>query len=347
MTRKAVWIATKLAAASVLFVVLFRPQAFGLSPDTFGGVTPAGMVRHLKETNLTRLLPWLLLATAVKFAGIAAGVARWRVVLSGQDIEVPFPRLLESWLVGRFVGLLLPSALGFDAYRLYDSARHTGRLVESATAVIVEKTIGFLALGVLAFLTFPLAIGLLHLEPHVLLGAWVILGGAVAVALTALLAPRLLFRLARLLPAPRAVRRPLARLGAAVAVYEDKRSLLATAGLLGLLVHLSTIAAFLCAMMGVCDDQTVLPNVSAALPVMVYGAMLGPSPSGEGAREIMFVTLLGTAGRETAAALFAHLAWWTGVFVPSMIGAVLFLLRSRSYREPLRLRTRAVEYPAE
>ena len=51
--------------------------------------------------------------------------------------------LVGTFLVGRFIGMFLPSTLGLDAYRAYDIARRAKDSVGSLTVIVVEKITGF------------------------------------------------------------------------------------------------------------------------------------------------------------------------------------------------------------
>lgn len=346
--KKALGVLIKLVFTVLLFVLLFRPQTFGLSEDTFGGVTPAKMWEELRGTNLSILVPWLVFAALIRLAGMTAGMLRWRLLLKGQGLTIPFGYLVQSWFVGRFFGIFLPSTIGLDGYRFYDSSLYTGQPVKCATVIAVEKLIGFVALTFLVFLTFPLGFRLLNINVVIFAGILVVLAVFVAVAFLLLLNPRVIQILVAVVPTPAKISNMLNKLGLAATAYSGNRMLLLKATFLGLLVHLGTCFMFFGTMMAIRAENTSLWDILFASPVMIYGTVLGPSIGGEGIREIVFVSLLsGTAGA-AAAALFAHLGWWVGDVVPFLIGMPILILRSRKPKDEMaselaRMRSKAAE----
>ena len=57
MKKKAVGVLIKLAFTVLLFLLLFRPQTFGLDENFFGGVTPAKMWDELRGAHWGSLVP--------------------------------------------------------------------------------------------------------------------------------------------------------------------------------------------------------------------------------------------------------------------------------------------------
>ncbi len=348
MKKRALGILVKLGFTVLLFVLLFRPQTFGLSEDTFGGVTPMKMWEELRGADFRVLVPWLLFAVAVRLAGMTAGMLRWRLLLKGQGLTIPFGYLVQSWFVGRFFGIFLPSTIGLDGYRLYDSSLYTGEPVKCATVIAVEKLIGFVALTFLVFLTFPLGFRLLNINIVIFAGILAILAAFVAVAFLLLLNPRVIQILVAVIPTPAKIANTLNKLGLAATAYSGNRILLLKATFLGLLVHLGTCFMFFGTMMAIRAENTSLWDILFASPVMIYGTVLGPSIGGEGIREIVFVSLLSGTTGAAAAALFAHLGWWVGDVVPFLIGMPILILRSRKPKDDMgaelaRVRSKAAD----
>lgn len=71
---------------------------------------------------------------------------KWRILLLADDIRVPLPRLVASYLVGSFFNLFLPSSIGGDVYRVMDVGRHSAQTVRSLAAVFADRLTGFIAL---------------------------------------------------------------------------------------------------------------------------------------------------------------------------------------------------------
>ncbi|MBI4557439.1 MAG: sulfatase-like hydrolase/transferase [Candidatus Hydrogenedentes bacterium] len=332
MQKKLIGTFVKLTVTSGLFILLFRPHTFGLRPDLFGGVTPAKMLAELGQAQAHNLVPWLLFATLIKLCGIMCGVFRWRLLLQGQGLRIPFWYLVQSWFVGRYIGIFLPSTIGLDGYRLYDSIKYTGDIVRPTVVIAVEKLIGVIALTFLVFVTFPLGFRLVHMNVVILVVSLMFLGTLVMTAFLLLLNPRIIQVLVGVFPTPAPIASKLNKLGAAVTAYSGNRALLMKAVFLGLMVHVASCLVYFGTMMALRAENTTLTDILFASPLMIYGTVLGPSIGGEGIREIVFVTLLGATSGAAMAALIGHLGWWTGDVVPFLIGAPIFIFRSSSAR---------------
>jgi len=77
-------------------LLLFRPETFGLSPTTFGGVKPRDMLEELRSVEVHNIFFWLAFATVLKLLGMTAGVFRWRLLLKGQGLSIPFGYMVKS-----------------------------------------------------------------------------------------------------------------------------------------------------------------------------------------------------------------------------------------------------------
>ena len=340
----------KIGVTLLLFLLLFWPEYLGLKPDKFGAVKPWDMWHEIQKAGASNVLFWLGLGLVVKLAGMLCGVLRWRILLHGQGLRMPFWYMTGTWFVGRAFGIFLPGTAGLDGYRLYDSARYTGEAIKCATVIAVEKLIGFIALTGLVFLTFPLGFRLLKINAPVLAAILLVLGGAVVFFLLLLLNPRIIQIIVAVLPAPASVRHKFDKLGASAAAYSGSRFDLLLAVLLGILVHGATCLLFFCTMTAIRAENTSLLDILFASPLMIYGTVIGPSIGGEGIREIIFVTLLGSKSGAAAAVTFAHLGWWVGDVIPFLIGLPIYVARRRPQKAELqaelaeaRMRTAAME----
>jgi hypothetical protein len=100
-------------------------------------------VRGLDPWVFTR---WFLLAMGIKLLGIFANVVRWQVLLRGQGIDLRLRFLCSTYFIGRYFGILTPSTMGLDGWRLYETIRLTRKPVECTTALAVERLVGLVGL---------------------------------------------------------------------------------------------------------------------------------------------------------------------------------------------------------
>src|SRR5581483_10330562 len=78
---------------------------------------------------------------------------RWQRLLAARGVHDSLGRLVRTYFVGYAAGQVLPTALGGDASRIYETARrHEGAGGAAAGTVLLERALGGAA-------TFALAIG--------------------------------------------------------------------------------------------------------------------------------------------------------------------------------------------
>lgn len=116
----------------------------------------------------------LFIALSLHLLGFTISAYRWRMLLRtrGSDSSIRF--LIESYIVGMFFNNFLPSTIGGDVYRAYDSYR-LGQSKSSALAVIfVDRFLGLLALMIFALLALLNSNALTQSIPFLFI--WVLLG---------------------------------------------------------------------------------------------------------------------------------------------------------------------------
>ena len=119
----------KIALVIGAFLYIFYPGLLGLQQSIFGDIRPGDVADVVRNAVTERPMMtgfWLVFATLIKIAGVFSNIIRWKLLLTGQGVSLPFWYMTYLWFTGRAVGLFLPGTLGLDGYRLVESARHTG-----------------------------------------------------------------------------------------------------------------------------------------------------------------------------------------------------------------------------
>jgi hypothetical protein len=127
-------------------------------------ISAALMGYLLATANLDELFARLKSWNAVYFViamllGILTNVvfaSRWKVALTVSGIKVSFLTLIRLYFVGTFFNLFLPTIVGGDVVRGYDLAKHSGKKMDAAMSVVVERIVGFFALAFIALLALLL-----------------------------------------------------------------------------------------------------------------------------------------------------------------------------------------------
>jgi uncharacterized protein (TIRG00374 family) len=105
-------------------------------------------------------LAWFAGAVLVMLAGVPPMAFRWQHLLAARGIRERLPWLMRAYLVSYTAGQVLPTAVGGDASRIYESSRrHPGRLADLTAIVVLERALGGVATLALAAVGFALAVG--------------------------------------------------------------------------------------------------------------------------------------------------------------------------------------------
>ena len=343
MKKKYIFVAIKLLfIASVVFTLMRPDQVADLVEEwtgftileKFDGISLGDVVEVIRQLDLKTAAIWLTFAAVIKLFGIFAGITRWHLLLKGQGIKLPFWYLTKCWLMGRAIGLFLPGTVGLDGYRLVESAAYTGEVIKCTTVIAVEKVIGFVALGLLVFLTLPLGARLFDFNYAVLGVVLTILFVFIATAFLLLLNPRIAQVLVAAVPTPAIIRAKVNKLGMAVTAYSGHRTTLILAVLMGLCVHLGICLMYFGTAMAISGGRSeLMMDILFASPLVIVASVIAPTVSGLGVREGVMAILLGAQYGETESALFGHLGLWAGEFVPLVLSLPLLILASRPNRQ--------------
>src|SRR5438093_9358836 len=131
-------------------------------------VTGACLAYILWQLNVRRTahilvhsdLAWFAGAVAVMLGGVPPMAFRWQKLLQARGIRESLPWLNRAYLVSYTAGQVLPTAVGGDASRIYESSRrHPGRFGDLTAIVLLERALGGVATLALAAIGFALAVG--------------------------------------------------------------------------------------------------------------------------------------------------------------------------------------------
>jgi glycosyltransferase 2 family protein len=218
---------------------------------------------------------------------------RWQRLLAARGIHERVPWLTRAYFVGYTVGQVLPTSIGGDASRIFEtSRRHPGQGGPIAGTVLLERALGGAATLALAAIGFALALGRYDV------GAYLWVEGAFVVA-TVVLAVGLFSRrargpLARTVPLLRRARveRPLRAVYEGIHGFRDHGRLLGGVFLLTLAIQAWRVLAIWLAGKAVGVDLS--PRPYYVMGPMLFLVILIPfTINGLAAREAFFVSFLG------------------------------------------------------
>lgn len=289
----------------------------------------------IKGLDLAVFIPWVLFAIFIKFLGIIANIVRWKVLLAGQGMEFGFGWLTASYFVGRFFGIVMPSTLGLDGWRLYDTIRISRKPVECTTVLAVERITGLIGLIATILLFMPFADLQGRTFADVIQRMAVPLAAAVGLGLMLLLKPALFTPLTRLMPIAK-VRTFLDNAIRSATAYSTRRGTLLIALCCAVFGQLTTMAMYFGNAMALQVDGVTMLQVFYAAAVMTLFTFLIPTAAGEGVRELMFVELLGGRIPTAKAFLIGHVGFWIEKLLLSFQGGIFLIWAPQSYQRVTR-----------
>jgi hypothetical protein len=290
---------------------------------------------EIRGLDLGVFVPWILFATFIKFLGIMANIVRWRVLLAGQSLDFGFGWLTASYFIGRFFGIVMPSTLGLDGWRLYDTIRISRKPVECTTVLAIERITGLVGLLATILLFMPFADLQGRGVADVLRSMAVPLGAALLFGLMLLLQPAIFTPFIRLVPIEK-VRRFIESAIRSATAYSSRRSALVIALLCAVFGQITTMAMYFGNAMALQVEGVTVLQVFYAAAVMTLFTFIIPTAAGEGVRELMFVELLGGRIPTAKAFLIGHLGFWIEKLLLSFQGGVFLIWAPKSYERVTR-----------
>ncbi len=248
-------------------------------------------------------LGWFLGALAVMLGGVPPMAFRWQKLLEARGVREGFGWLNRAYLVSYTVGQVLPTAIGGDASRIYESSRrHPGRLGDLTAIVLLERALGGVATLTLAAVGFALAIGQYDVGAYLWIEGMFVVGTVVLAVLFFSRSARGFLR--RLVPLLRRLRleRPLRALYEGVHVFRSHVRLMVWISLLTLGVQAVRVLAIWMAGRSVGLDLSPRPYYVMG-PLLFLVILVPFTINGLAVREAFFVSFLTQLGVEKEAAL--------------------------------------------
>lgn len=314
---------TPVALAQAPETVYFRIQGTQLVPVEIGELWA-----EVRSVDPMTFAVWFTIAVLIKLLGIFANVWRWQILLKGQGIDLRFGFLSSTYFIGRYFGIVTPSTMGLDAWRLYETIRLTKRPVECTTVLAVERIIGLVGLLGVILLFMPFAGRLTQGQSFgELVGALTLPLAATAVfGVLILLQPSWFRGILAILPGQR-IKKFTSNVIDAATAYSNSRSSLVLALVLALVGQITTTLMYFANAMSLATQNVKTVEVLFASAVMTFGTFVAPSASGEGVRELVFVWLIGSRAGAAKAFLIGNLGFWIEKVPLSIPGGLILLLR--------------------
>jgi len=266
---------------------------------------------------------YFLGAVAIMVGSVWPMAWRWQQLLAVRGIHDRLRTLVRSYFVAYTAGQLLPTAVGGDAVRIFETAkRHPGQGGPVAGSVLLERALGGAATLALAGVGFALAIGRYDVGPYLWIeGAFVLATLVLAVALFSRSIRPLLAKTVPLLRLLR-VERPIRAAYEGIHAYRDHPGLLGGVFTLTLAVQAVRVLAIWLA--GRAVGVELSPRPYYVMGPLLFLVLLVPfSVNGIAVRESFFVSFLGNLGVDADKAFATGFLFFVVTLCLSVPGAVL------------------------
>jgi uncharacterized protein (TIRG00374 family) len=268
--------------------------------------------------------PWyLLIALALMIVTILPMAWRWQLLLRAKGVDDTIPWLTRAYLVSYAAGQILPTSVGGDAVRIYETARrHPGHGDTGAATVLLERAIGGAATLVLAGVGFVLAVGHYDVGAYLWIEGFFVLATIVLGFLLFSRRARPLLKLGRPVLAWVRLDKLVARVYHAMHSYRDHVGVLFVVFFVTLGVQAIRVLAVWLSGKAVGIDLS--PRPYYVMGPLLFLVMLVPfTVNGFAVRESFFVSFLGNVGVNPDQAFAAGFLFFVITILMAVPGALI------------------------
>ncbi|MHB1336504.1 MAG: lysylphosphatidylglycerol synthase transmembrane domain-containing protein [Candidatus Humimicrobiaceae bacterium] len=320
--------ALRIVISAGILIFLFKTQFKNFSEIT-------DFFRH-SHVNIR----FVVISLIMYWVGISLLVLRWQILLKTQKIKASFGFLLGSYLVGFFFNNFLPTSIGGDVYRIYDTSKlkHSSGM-KAASIVLMERTTGIVSS--IIYLFFALAIGFVKTsQVELKVGKWDVSNHLLIILIIVFFAVSILVTLVMLFPDAFRLNKLFRKLkflhkweDKLKQVYDTFKSFRKFKLMLLVTIALSLVLQFAFTLnysfAGMGFGITKLSILSYIFIVQLCGilSMIPISIGGIGVREGTFVILVGALGGEKNIAAIVSIAILIMILIPGVVGGIIYALR--------------------
>ena len=268
-------------------------------------------------------LGYFVAAVAIMILSVWPMAWRWQQLLGARGINDRLSWLVRAYFVAYTAGQILPTAVGGDAVRIYETAkRHQGHGGQVAGSVLLERALGGAATLALAAVGFVLAIGRYPVGPYLWIeGAFVV---ATIVLAVALFSRRVRPLLAKTVPFLRLIRleRPIRAAYEGIHSYRDHAGLLV--GVFTLTLAVQSVRVLAIWLAGKAVGVNLSPRPYYVMGPLLFLVLLVPfSVNGIAVRASCFVSFLGKLHVGADAAFATGFLFFVVTIALSLPGAAI------------------------
>jgi hypothetical protein len=268
---------------------------------------------------------WFALSVAIMTLTALPMALRWQWLMAAQGMQDSFGWLTRAYFVSYTASQVLPTSIGGDAMRIYEtSRRHPGRTADLTAIVLLERGLGGAGTVLLGAIGFALAIGHYDVNAYLWLEGAFVLGTLVLLFLFFARSARPLLVRARPLLAKLRIERPLRAFYDGVHHYRGHTRLL-----LGVFVFTTVIQAVRILSIWAAAQAVGIelgPRIYYVMGPLFFLVLLVPfTLNGFAVREAFFVSFLGSVGVASEPAFAAGFLFFLVTVALALPGGAILL----------------------
>jgi glycosyltransferase 2 family protein len=270
----------------------------------------------------------LVMAFSLNFVGCYLSSNRWRILLRAQGVDASIFFLVKSFMVGVFFNNFLPSTIGGDTIRAYDSWRVGKNKAGAAAVIFVDRFLGLFTLMIFALGALLISKKINSSIPFLYL--WLFLGATgmfVGVWIIFMPSKQVSALISKIrIPFSIKLQSILEKIFGAFRVFKGRKDVLIKAFGMSLIVQTNMIIHYYLIAKAL-DLPVPFYSFFAIIPLAIFIMMIPVSINAIGIRENVFAFFFTTFGVSTHEAVaFAWLAY--GILIlQGMMGGVVYALR--------------------
>ena len=268
---------------------------------------------------------WFALSVGIMIGTALPMALRWQWLMRAQGMNDTFAWLTRAYFVSYTASQVLPTSIGGDAMRVYETARrHPGRTGDVTAIILLERGLGGAGTVLLGAIGFLLALGTYDIGAYLWLEGAFVLGTLLLIFLFFARSARPLLNRARPLLRRLRVERPLRALYDGVHHFRGHAGLLLGVFLFTTAIQAVRVLSIWAAGRAVGIDLG--PRIYYVMGPLFFLVLLVPfTLNGIAVREAFFVSFLGSVGVAVDAAFAAGFLFFVVTTALALPGAAILL----------------------
>jgi uncharacterized protein (TIRG00374 family) len=268
---------------------------------------------------------WFALSVAIMIGTALPMALRWQWLMRAQGMEDRFLWLTRAYFVSYTASQVLPTSIGGDAMRVYETARrHVGRTADVTAIILLERGLGGAGTVLLGAIGFLLAIGTYDVNAYLWLEGFFVFGTIALIFLFFARSARPLLRRSRPLLRRLKIERPLRAFYDGVHHFRGHMRLLAVVFVFTTAIQAVRILSIWAA--GKAVGIELGPRIYYVMGPLFFLVLLVPfTLNGIAVREAFFVSFLGSVGVPADQAFAAGFLFFLVTTALALPGAAILL----------------------